>query len=387
MPMLFPKRHAIGPRERAAVLHCISHYRQSGDDLPYGGVFYQQYAKDLCAYFGIKHALVVSSGTAALFVALRALALPAGSTVICSPITDPGCISAVTMNGLKLRLSDCAPGSFSMDPKRIPADLTPDVSAVLYVHAAGHATDLSELRRELDRRGVYLLEDVSQAHGARCGTTMAGQYGHVAAVSTMYRKAHVTGSNGGVILTDAPDIYRRAMMHADRGKDKMSERFDDRNPQDYELPGLNFNIDELACAIGAASLSRLDETREKRLAYVAAVRDRLSESNLNFTVSDLTVTDSPFLIPVKCPTEWSADSKTTFAMKLRDAGVPLNPHYSYVVADWNYARQLGISPDDVPQAKKSQADHFCLYVNENYGSAEADFVIEKMHEALRQTGT
>lgn len=383
--MLFPKRNAIGPKERAAILECMEFYRQTGEDLPYGGEFNKRYTAALRAYFGLKHALTVSSGTAALFVALKALNLPAGSTVICSPITDPGCVSAITMNGLRLRLADTAEDSFSMDPAQIAARLDAEVSAVMYVHAAGHATNLSDLRRTLDQRGVYLLEDISQAHGARCNGKIAGQYGHIAAISTMYRKAHISGSNGGAILTDDPALYRRSVMNADRGKDKLATGFDDRDPAHYDLPGLNFNLDEIACAIGVASLGRLDETRKNRMRYVMAVRERLAQIKLNFTISDLTAEDSPFLVPVKCPTGWSVEQKIAFAEKLRAAGVPLSPHYKYLVAEWDYARKLGLSLDDVPRAKAAQNIHFCLYVNEKYGESEAEFAVSKIHELMQRS--
>jgi perosamine synthetase len=383
--MLFPKRNAIGPKERAAILECMEFYRQAGEDLPYGGEFNKRYSAALCTYFGLKHTLTVSSGTAALFVALKALNLPEDSTVICSPITDPGCISAVAMNGLNLRLADTAADSFSMDPAHIVARLNADVSAVMYVHAAGHATDLSDLRHTLDQRGVYLIEDISQAHGARCNGKIAGQYGHIAAISTMYRKAHISGSNGGAILTNDPELYRRAVMHADRGKDKLATGFDDRDPAHYDLPGLNFNLDEIACAIGVASLGRLDETRKNRSRYVTAVRERLAQSSPNFRISDLTTEDSPFLVPVRCPPGWSVEQKIAFAEKLRDGGVPLNPHYKYLVAEWDYAHKLGLSLADVPRAKAAQNNHFCLYVNENYGEAEAEFVVSKI-QALMPRG-
>jgi dTDP-4-amino-4,6-dideoxygalactose transaminase len=384
--MLFPKRLAIGPSERAAILECVSHYRRSEDDLPYGGVFYQRYVDQVCRYFGVSHAIAVSSGTAALFVAIRALDLPPGSTVVCSPITDPGCISAIAMNGLRVRLADCCPDSFSMDADRVVDSLSDKDSAVLYVHLAGHATDLAPLRAELDRRGKALVEDVSQAHGAAAGGRKAGTFGHVAALSTMYRKAHVTGSNGGVILTNDADVHRRAVRHADRGKDKLSNAFDDRNPVDYDLPGLNFNIDEISCAIGHASLSRLDDTRAKRIAYVDAVRSMLAAGELDFAVRDLGAEDSPFLVPVAVPPDWTAGRKIDFAARLRDAGVPLNPHYQYLVSDWRWARGYGLSTDDLPRAKAAQERMFCLYVNERYGVAEAEFVIAQIRRLLKESG-
>ena len=384
--MLFPKRNAVGPKERAAILECMEFYRQAGEDLPYGGEFNKRYTTALSGYFGIAHALTVSSGTASLFVALKALNLPAGSAVVCSPITDPGCVSAIKMNGLKLRLADTAPDSFSMDPAAVIAALDANVSAVMFVHAAGHATDLTDLRRTLDARGVYLLEDISQAHGARCNGKIAGQFGQIAAISTMYRKAHITGSNGGAILTNSPEIFRRAVMHADRGKDKLGPGFDDRDPANYDLPGLNFNLDELACSIGVASLGRLDETRANRSRYVTAVREGLAHNNIALTISDLTPEDSPFLVPVKCPADWTAEHKIAFAEKVRDAGVPLNPHYKYLVAEWTYAQKLGLSVKDLPRAKAAQNSHFCLYVNENYGEAEAAFAVAQMRDLMQRGG-
>lgn len=366
----FPARVALGSAERKSIKQCLDYYEKTEEDLPYGGRFFEQYSNALCKYFGANYALPVCSGTVALFIAIRSLRLQEGSTVICSPITDPGCISAIVMNGLKVKLCDTRQHSFSMDTQCISEQITNDVSAVLYVHACGHATDLTRLREHLDQNGIKLIEDISQAHGAASGNKLAGSFGHVAAISTMYRKAHITGSNGGAVLTNSFSVFSEAVKHADRGKNKFSSSFEPRDPKNYDLPALNFNLDELSCAIGTASLARLPHTIECRLKYVDTLRSMVAGTN--FLISDLSETDSPFIIPVRCPDDWSVDDKMSLAAHLHDNGIPHNPHYRYLVTEWKDIQNLHISPGYLPNALFARDHHLCLYINEKYTEKHAE---------------
>ena len=103
----------------------------------------------------------------------------------------------------------------------------------------------------------------SQSHGARVKGRPIGNFGDIAAFSTMYRKAHMTGGAGGVVFTNDIDLHHRALAMADRGKPSWQPDFDDRNPNQFLFPALNFHTDEISCAIGVSSLQRLRQTPYK----------------------------------------------------------------------------------------------------------------------------
>ncbi len=222
------------------------------------------------------YADAVATGTAALYVAIAALDLPKGSEVLVSPITDPGTLSAIILSGLKPRLCDSQPDSYNVGLEQVLERVGPNVSAIVVVHAAGQAAEVDKIVPALHARGIKVLEDCSQAHGARILGRPVGTFGDIAAFSTMYRKAHMTGAAGGVVYSRDLELFRLALAHADRGKPRWREDFSDRDPSGYLFPALNFHTDEISCAIGVASLRRLDTTIIRRLSFISDVVAELS---------------------------------------------------------------------------------------------------------------
>ncbi len=130
-----------------------------------------------------------------------------------------------------------------------------------------------------------------------------GTFGDIAAFSTMYRKAHITGASGGVVYTRDLELFRRALAHADRGKPRWREDFSDRDPSGYLFPALNHNTDEISCAIGIASLARLDKTIMRRQSFVSDLVDKLVDHAQICRPYAHSPTDSPFFYPIIVDTE------------------------------------------------------------------------------------
>ncbi|MEX1206200.1 MAG: DegT/DnrJ/EryC1/StrS family aminotransferase [Dongiaceae bacterium] len=366
-----PPRHALGEAELRLIEQTIAYYREHQVDPGYQGPFEKLYTDAFVAMMGGGHADAVATGTAALYVALAALALPAGSEVIVSPITDPGTISAIVLNRLVPRLADSAPHSFNMGLEQFVERLTPNVRAVLVVHSLGQPADIVGIAAEARARGIRVIEDCSQAHGARVKGRPVGNFGDIAAFSTMYRKAHMSGGSGGVVYSRDLDLFRRALAHADRGKPSWREDFDDRDPNGFLFPALNLHTDEISCAIGLASLARLPETILRRLTFVAEFSGRLRDKAKICRPLGYSPNDSPFVYPILLDPDRIACRKTEFAEAVRAEGIGLNPHYRYVVADWPWVRPHLADDFTTPQARSVRDRSFCLYLNENYGPEEA----------------
>src|SRR6185312_10445790 len=270
---------AFGEDELRMVQECVAYYRERQVDPGYQGPFEKLYTDAFVDFMGGGYADAVATGTAALYVAIAALNLPKGSEVLVSPITDPGTLSAIILNGLKPRLCDSKPDSYNIGVDQVRERLGPNVSCILVVHAAGQAADVDKIVAEARPRGIKVLEDCSQSHGAKIFGRPIGTFGDIAAFSTMYRKAHMTGPSGGILYSRNLDLFRNALAHADRGKPIWREDFSDRDPNGYLFPALNFNTDEISCAIGVASLARLEDTIMRRLSFVSNVVERLVEDS------------------------------------------------------------------------------------------------------------
>jgi dTDP-4-amino-4,6-dideoxygalactose transaminase len=366
-----PPRLALGDAEAAAIAEVLAYYREKELDPGYDGIFEKRYTDAFVKYMGGGYADAVATGTASLYIAVAALQLPPGSEVIVSPITDPGSLASIILNGLVPRLADAAPGTFNMGAEEFVSRITPKVGAVMLVHSMGRAAPVEDIVKEAHARGIRVIEDCSQSQGARVKGQPVGNFGDIAAFSTMYRKAHMTGASGGVVYSRDVELFHRALAYADRGKPRWRNDFDDRNPNQFLFPALNLHTDEISCAVGVASLARLQDTILRRLAFLAEFSGRLKDRASVCAPFGYTPNDSPFVYPVLVDCERTTCTKQEFAKAVLAEGIGLNPHYQYLVADWPYLKPYLADDFDTPNARAMRDSSFMLYLNENYGLSEA----------------
>jgi dTDP-4-amino-4,6-dideoxygalactose transaminase len=383
-----PPRLALGEDERKIVNEVLDYYAERKIDPGYQGVFEKLYTDAFVEMMGGGYADAVTSGTAALYVAVAALDLPKGSEVMVSPITDPGTLSAIVLNGLTPRLVDSKPDSYNVGPEQFAERITSNVSATIVVHSAGYAAEIDKIVDIAHARGIKVIEDCSQAHFAKQKAKPVGTFGDIAAFSTMYRKAHSTGPSGGLVYSRDLELFRSALVHADRGKPRWREDFDDRNPSTYLAPALNHHTDEISCGIGYASLRRLPSTILNRLSFVSDFVARLYDASNVCKAYRFMPTSSPFFYPVIVDTDAITCSKIDFAEAIRAEGIDLNPHYKYVVCEWPYMRRHLADDFDTPNARDIRDRSFNLYLNEKYGEQESKDCVKaivKVEKHFRRT--
>jgi perosamine synthetase len=267
---------------------------------------------------------------------------------------------------------DSAPSSFNVSVESFLSRITPSTKAVLIVHSIGEAADAKSISHEAKRRNIAVIEDCSQAHGALLNGRPVGSYGDVAAFSTMYRKAHVTGGCGGVVWTCYPELNKAIIAHSDRGKPKWERSYDDRNPNTFLVPALNWNLDEISCAIGIASLQRLTDTINNRRAFVASLTDRLRKNSMACMPYPVAGSESPFVFPVIVNSHRLTCSKSDFAQALIAEGIPLNPDYKYVACEWPWLKPFLSDDFNTCNAVDIRNKSICLYLNENYSTKECE---------------
>jgi perosamine synthetase len=380
-----PLRRSFGKAERDLLDEAVNYYQDSGLDPGYGGVFERRYS-DLFvrSMGGSGFSLPVATGTGALYVAIAALELPRGSDVLVSPISDPGTYSAIILNGLRPKIVDSDDEIYNISPDSIETRWSSSVSAILVVHSIGQAADIEKICKFASKKGVPVIEDCSQAHGASVKGWPVGNYGAVSAFSTMYRKAHMTGGSGGVVFTKDKKIFEKVLAHADRGKPKLSAGFNDRDPNQFLFPALNWNTDELSCAVGIASLSRLQGTIRRRLSFLASLQALFDESeNEIFKLYSWTPKDSPFVLPVFVRGSGLLDRKKFLADAVRAEGIDLNPNYEYLAADWPWIRDYLSDEFDPVLARLARDSSFALYLNESYGYVEAQDIVSALSKVAR----
>lgn len=220
------------------------------------------YEQKLALYYGQSHALAVSSGTAAVAVALAAIDWQPGDEVIVAP-TCPIC-SVLPMLALGLRpvFCDVLPDSFGLDPAQVAAARGPRTRAVFEIPMWGYPTRADRLREWCADEELPLILDLAHCHGTRLDDRWLATYGDVACFSTHEGKFLSTGE-GGFVLTDDPGKAERMRAYS---------RFGNLDGIHF---GLNFKLGGLQAALGAARLGAMDRHLAQRAANRAAILARL----------------------------------------------------------------------------------------------------------------
>jgi dTDP-4-amino-4,6-dideoxygalactose transaminase len=209
----------------------------------------------------VEHALAVSSGTAALHLAVLSLGLRPGDEVLVPAYTFPATANVVALAGLRPVLVDVDPDTMNLDPARI--EVGPRTRLILGVHLFGRPLALHELPGD-----VPLLEDAAGALGARYRGRACGGLGVAGCLSFHPRKIVTTGEGGAVTTNDAAlaDAVRALRNHGWRSL----------VPPELPAPGLNYRLSDILCAVGLPQLRRLDELLEARTRIAAGYAERLA---------------------------------------------------------------------------------------------------------------
>jgi len=209
---------------------------------------------ELCETFQTNHVQLVSSGTAAVSVALAAAGVGAGDEVIMPTFTFVASFEAIMMLGAVPILVDID-DTLTVDPKAVEAAITPKTKAVMIVHMCGSMGDLNALQAICSKHNLLLVEDACQAIGGTYNKKPLGSIGDLGCFSFDFVKT-ITCGEGGAVITNNSDYYLNADHYSDHGHDHIGH---DRGAESHPFLGYNFRISELNAAVGLAQVKRLPE--------------------------------------------------------------------------------------------------------------------------------
>jgi dTDP-4-amino-4,6-dideoxygalactose transaminase len=276
---MFPGGMELGGEERAAVdrvLRSRRLIRFYGPDDPDGDRCGEvdKFERRFAARIGTAHALGVTSGTAALIVALAALGIGPGDEVILPAYTFVASAAAVLAVGGIPVIAE-VDDSLTLDPQSVEAEVGEHTRAIMPVHMRGMPARLEELGRIAARHKLQIVEDAAQATGASYRGCPLGSFGDIGAFSLQMHKIITTGE-GGVVTTDDPELIFRAKCFHDSASEWRGAAWQDPDPSVREtfvaFPGMNFRMSEIAGALGRVQLSRLDPLLTRMRAHKAVLR-------------------------------------------------------------------------------------------------------------------
>jgi len=214
----------------------------------------RRFEKEFANYIGVKHAVAVSNGTAALDTALKALKIGPGDEVVTPAFSFVASSNCILYQGAKPVFTDINARTFNIDPSEVSNKITAKTKAIICAHLFGQPADMKELKETAEEHKIALVEDAAQAHGAEYRGQKVGGIGAIGCFS-FYATKNMTTGEGGMITTNDSELARRARLIRDHGQ---TEKYR------HVILGYNYRMPEVCAAIGLVQLRKLDGFNRRR---------------------------------------------------------------------------------------------------------------------------
>jgi dTDP-4-amino-4,6-dideoxygalactose transaminase len=389
-PKIFSPWPCFGDDEINAVTRVL----RSGNVNQWTGPEVTGFENEYADYVGVKYAVAVANGSVALDIALAILDIGPGDEVIVTPRSFVASASCVALRGAVPVFVDVDPDSQNITPATVKSAISSKTKAVIAVHLAGWPCELDELRVLCDEHGIYLIEDCAQAHGAKLKDKHVGSFGHIAAFSFCQDKIMTTGGEGGMLVTDDEDLWKKVWSYKDHGKDYDSV-FNKKHPPGFRWLvtsfGTNYRMIEMQAAIGRVMLKKLDEWVKRRRRLAGILTDGFKE------IPVLRVTIPPdhiyhsyykyyvFVRPEKLRDGWN---RNRILKELEKRGVPCGtgacPEIYLEEAFKNRGQGAGVRDQEkrLPVAKELGETSLMFMVHPTLTKENMHWVVEQVKEVL-----
>lgn len=308
-----------GPKAKSTPFHCPNRYGseemaelqqviESGRMMGPGGKV-REFEETIQAAYQVKHAFMVSSGTAALHTALTALGVTEGDEVITTPMTDMGTVNAILALHAIPVFADIDLGTRLISPADAQRRITERTKVIITVHMAGNVCDMDAFLRISREKGVKILEDCAQAHGARYKGRFVGGIGHAGAFS-MNESKQISCGDGGYVTTNDDEAGAVALMFRDKAYNRKIKS--PRGQEPVPFFGLNYRGTCLQAAVALCQLRKLPENVARRRAIAKVYFSELD---------GLKSLDLPKVLDGAEPSWWPLPVRYTADNPTRDAVV------------------------------------------------------------------
>ncbi|MBD3426527.1 MAG: UDP-4-amino-4,6-dideoxy-N-acetyl-beta-L-altrosamine transaminase [Candidatus Omnitrophica bacterium] len=385
-------RQSISDKDIKALL------KATGSDWLTQGPEVRKFEEDLAGYVGAKHAVAVSSGTAALHLAMLALGVGQGDKVLTSPVTFAASANCALYVGAEPAFIDIDGTTYHMDPEKLDSFLEKPsnrkrVKAVILVHLMGTVADIVGIKRICDRYGIPLVEDAAHALGARYSSRgkwfKTGSCAHSKAVIASFHPIkHITTGEGGAVFTNDKNVYERILRFRHHGMVKGGSDLAphlkkySRQQWFYDIPevGFNYRITDFQCALGSSQLKRLDEFVEKRRKIAARYNEAFSDMDqIQLPCQRGNSYASYHLYVIRVP----AEKRDALYAYLRGKNILTQVNYIPVHLFSHYGKNFGYAPGDYPEAERYFEECLSLPMYPSLGEKDQNRVIKNIRGFFR----
>ena len=326
-----------------------------------------EFEREFSTYCGAAECIALNSGTSALHLALLAAGIGPGDEVITVPFTFVASVAAVLYTGARPVLVDIEPRSFTMDPAAIEAAITPRTKAILPVHLYGQPADMDPIMETARRRGLIVIEDAAQAHGAKYKGQPVGSIGDMACFSFYPGKNLGAYGEGGAVTTSNPEYARTIRMLRDWGQDRKYH---------HMLRGFNYRMEGFQGAILRVKLRHLERWTEARRAVVEKYNQLLADSGVERP------TEMPWARHVYHVYTLRTADREALQASLQAEGIQTGIHYSVPVHLQPAYADLGYARGSFPQSERAAAEVLSLPLYPEMTDAQLEAVSRVVQAAV-----
>jgi dTDP-4-amino-4,6-dideoxygalactose transaminase len=307
------------------VQHAVSAVCDSGEFVL--GREVRAFEEEFAAYCGTRFGVAVNSGTSALHLALLAAGVGPGDEVITVPATFVATVSAITYTGARPVFVDVDPSTYVIDTAQIEEALTERTKAILPVHLYGHPADMDSILTIARRKGLVVIEDAAQAHGAEYHRRRCGSLGDLGCFSFYPGKNLGAYGEAGLVTTNDEELARKLRMLRDWGAERKYE---------HVIKGFNYRMDAIQGAVLRIKLRYLEQWTEMRRTRAAQYAAVLRDTPLQLPIEAHDCRHVYHIYPVLC------DRRAELISSLNSRGIQTGIHYPYPIhllpayADLNY---------------------------------------------------
>jgi perosamine synthetase len=318
-------------------------------------------------FVGVPHGVATSSGTTALHLALLAHEIGPGDEVVTVPFTFIASANAILYTGARPVFVDVREETFNLDPGQIEAAITPRTRAILPVDLYGNPADLPAIAEIAERRGLALIEDAAQAHGAEVAGRRCGAWGTGA--FSFYPTKNMTTGEGGMITTSDPKVADRARLLREHGA---------RVRYHHERLGYNFRMTDIHASIGLAQLDKLAGFNRRRIEIAGRYERELR--------GVLTPTVRPGARHVFHQYTIRVAGRDEFADRLRERGVGSAIYYPIPVHRQKPFIELGYGEQSLPVSERLSGEVLSIPVHPALTEEEVTRVIGAVNQTAAELG-
>jgi perosamine synthetase len=332
-----------------------------------------QFEKEFAKFVGAKHAVAVSSGTAALHASLLAAGIQPGDEVVVPSFTFSATAGAVVLAGGKPAFADIDSDTYCITRESIEAVLTRATKAIMPVHMYGVCADMEPITELAHNRGIVVIEDAAQAHGAEYNGRKAGSLGDAACFS-FYAGKNMTTGEGGMITTSDDDLAEQLKRIRTHGEER---------PYWVARQGHNYRMPEMAAAIGAVQLKRLPSFLQDRRKNAEYLTEKLGVLGKLVMPKEPAGRKHAWYLFTPRLRGANAGKRNKLVEKLRSKNIGCSVYYESPVHMLPYYRDLqSTRRSPLPETERACRQVFSLPVHPMLKQAELQYVTDSVKRAI-----